>query len=173
MAKNSARQVEKDEKKIIKELRKNANKSVNDIAKNLGFSRQKVWRVIKNLEKNKTIWGYCAVVDNEKLGRKQYIMLIKRSNKPLGNTIDKIVDLTMHAKGKDIGVDVIKLGMLYDKEVIRAIYRAIQKIRKPIILDPVSVSTSGAKLLKEDAIKDLKEKAYPYIHSYYAECKRS
>ena len=40
-------------------------------------------------------------------------MLIKRSNKPLGNTIDKIVDLTMHAKGKDIGVDVIDSSYLH------------------------------------------------------------
>ena len=70
MPKNSNEQIEKDEKKILKELRKNANKSINDIAKSLGFSRQKVWRIIKSLEKNNTIWGYSAILDEQKLGKK-------------------------------------------------------------------------------------------------------
>ena len=42
MPKNSNEQIEQDEKKILHELSKNANKSINDIAKKLGFSRQKV-----------------------------------------------------------------------------------------------------------------------------------
>ena len=66
MAKNSIRQIEEDEKQILLELSKNANKSINEIAKTCGFSRQKVWRIIKNLEKNNTIWGYVAVIDEEK-----------------------------------------------------------------------------------------------------------
>lgn len=87
MPKNSVMQIEKDERKIIKELRKNAKKSINDIAKSLGFSRQKVWRIVKNLEKNKTIWGYTAVVDEKKLGKTGYVLLIKRSNKPMTKEI--------------------------------------------------------------------------------------
>src|SRR4030043_1629205 len=83
MAKSSVKQIEKDEKKILDELSKNANKSINDIAESCGFSRQKVWRVINNLEKNHTIWGYVAVVDEEKLDKKSYIMLVKRTNKPI------------------------------------------------------------------------------------------
>ena len=87
MPKNSNEQIEQDEKKIIKELRKNANRSINDIAKSLGFSRQKVWRVVKNLEKNNTIWGYSAILDEQKLGKKNYILLIKRSNEPMKKEI--------------------------------------------------------------------------------------
>ena len=87
MPKSSNKQIEKDEQKILKELRKNANKSVNEIAQYLGFSRQKVWRVIKNLEKNKTIWGYTTIVDEEKHGKKSYVILIKRSNKPMTKEI--------------------------------------------------------------------------------------
>src|SRR4030043_809248 len=83
MAKNSVKQIEQDEKRILLELKKNANKSINDIAESCGFSRQKVWRVINNLEKNHTIWGYTAIVDEEKLGKKSYIMLVKRTNKPI------------------------------------------------------------------------------------------
>ena len=106
MPKNSREQIDVDEKMVLQELQKNSKESIDAIAKKCRFSRQKVWRIIKRLEKNKTIWGYCAVVDNEKLDRKRYIMLIKRSNKPLGDTINKIIDLTMHVKGEDIGVEI-------------------------------------------------------------------
>jgi DNA-binding Lrp family transcriptional regulator len=87
MAKSSVKQIEQDEKKILDELSKNANKSINDIAESCGFSRQKVWRVINNLEKNNTIWGYVAVVNQEKLNKKRYIMLMKRSNKPVSKEV--------------------------------------------------------------------------------------
>ena len=113
MSKSSREQIDADEKKVLQELQKSSKESIDAVAKKCGFSRQKVWRIIKRLEKNKTIWGYCAVVDNEKLDRKRYIMLIKRSNKPLGNTVNKIVDLTMHVKGKDIGIDVISSSYLH------------------------------------------------------------
>jgi len=113
MPKSSQKQIDADEKKIIEELQGNAKSSIDSIAKKCGFSRQKVWRVIKRLEKNKTIWGYCAVVDNEKINKKRYIMLIKRSNNPLGDSINKIIDLTLHTMGKKIGVEIICSSYLH------------------------------------------------------------
>jgi len=83
MAKSSVKQIKVDEKRILGVLAKNANKSINDIAKSLGFSRQKVWRVMNSLEKNNTIWGYVAVIDEEKVDKKSYILLVKRSTKPV------------------------------------------------------------------------------------------
>ena len=107
MPKSSVNQIEQDEKKIIKELSKNATKSINDIAKTLGFSRQKVWRVIKHLEDNNTIWGYTAVLNNEKLNRKNYMMLIKRTNEPitqklLNDVISRNIADEVREKGLDI-----------------------------------------------------------------------
>jgi DNA-binding Lrp family transcriptional regulator len=108
MAKNSAKQIEEDEKKILNQLSKNANKSINEIAKNCGFSRQKVWRIIKNLEKNNTIWGYIAVLDVEKQEKKQYFVLIKRSNRPLTKELmDKIIDRELNNKSKNLGVEIL------------------------------------------------------------------
>jgi DNA-binding Lrp family transcriptional regulator len=108
MAKSSIKQIEQDEKRIIGELSKNANKSINDIAKTCGFSRQKVWRVIKNLEKNKTIWGYVAVVNEEKLDKKSYILLMKRTNKPLSKEIiNKIIERDLSKKVKKIGIEIL------------------------------------------------------------------
>ncbi|MCJ7570739.1 MAG: Lrp/AsnC family transcriptional regulator [Candidatus Thermoplasmatota archaeon] len=107
MPKNSVKQIQNDERRILDELRKNANNSINDIAKTCKFSRQKVWRIIKNLEKNHTIWGYTAVVDEEKLNKKSYMMLIKRSNKPFPDElIKKIINRDLTKKGKKTGAEI-------------------------------------------------------------------
>jgi DNA-binding Lrp family transcriptional regulator len=108
MAKNSIKQIAVDEKKILEELSKNANKSINEIAKKCGFSRQKVWRIIKSLEKNNTIWGYTAVIDEEKLDKKGFIILIKRTNEPLSkDIIDKIVTRELIEKSSNSGIDIL------------------------------------------------------------------
>ena len=79
MPKNSVMQIQKDEKKILEELSKNAHSSINEIANKLGFSRQKVWRIIKNLENDKTIWGYTAIIDDNKIGVKRFCILLKKA----------------------------------------------------------------------------------------------
>jgi DNA-binding Lrp family transcriptional regulator len=105
MAKTSKKQIEKDEKLIIQELQKNAKESIDIIAKNCGFSRQKVWRIIKRLEKNKTIWGYTAIIDDEKIGVKRYIILIKRNNEPLPkDRIDLIVNRSIRSEMEQMGI---------------------------------------------------------------------
>ena len=107
MAKNSNRQIEADEKRILDELSRNSNKSVNEIAKTCKFSRQKVWRIIKNLEKNNTIWGYVAIIDDEKQDKKGYILLVKRNNKPLEDTlIEKIINRDLAKKSSESGVEI-------------------------------------------------------------------
>ncbi len=115
MPRSSKKQIDEDEKKIIAELQNNSGDSIENIAKNCGFSRQKVWRIKKRLEKNKTIWGYSAIVDDEKLDVKRYIMLIKKSAQPVGNAVDKIIDLTLQKKGVEIGVDILSGGYLHGK----------------------------------------------------------
>jgi Lrp/AsnC family transcriptional regulator len=106
MPKNSRKQIDQDEKKVIAQLQKNAKESIDVIAKKCGFSRQKVWRIIKRLEKNKTIWGYHAVIDDEKVDRHSYIMLIKRSNEPMSTATDKIINQTIEKRGDEIEVNV-------------------------------------------------------------------
>jgi Lrp/AsnC family leucine-responsive transcriptional regulator len=104
MPKSSKEQINLDEKKIIRELMRNSKESIETIARKCGFSRQKVWRVIKRLEENKTIWGYHAVVDDEKLGLKNYLLLIKKTNRPIGDVVDKII-------AGETGVEAEKLGV--------------------------------------------------------------
>ena len=107
MAKNSVKQIEADEKQILNELANNSNKSINEIAKKCGFSRQKVWRIIKGLEKNHTIWGYTTIVDKEKQDLKNYTILLKRTNNPIDNSaVDKIVKRELDKYAETIGINV-------------------------------------------------------------------
>lgn len=62
----------------------------------------------------------------------------------------------------DIGIDAIKIGMLFNIEIIQTVAKTLQNLNNvPIVLDPVMVATSGDLLLKENAINALKEKLFP------------
>jgi DNA-binding Lrp family transcriptional regulator len=60
----------------------NARGSLDDFAKKLGFSRQKVWRIVSKLEEEKTIWGYSTVYNENRQGYQSYTMLIKKGKIP-------------------------------------------------------------------------------------------
>jgi len=108
MPKSSQEQIDLDEKKIIRELEKNAKNSIDKIAKNCGCSRQKVWRIMKRLEKNKTAWGYTAIIDKEKLGLKQYFILIKRTSKAAPKEkLDLVIGRNLKKESAKIGVEVV------------------------------------------------------------------
>ena len=64
----------------------------------------------------------------------------------------------------DIGVDAVKIGMLYSAELIAVIAEQLIKYdAEKIILDPVMVAQSGDKLLQDDAIHAIKEKLMPLV----------
>ena len=107
MPKSSKKQIDEDEKKFLKILQKNSGDSIESIAKKCGFSRQKVWRIKKRLEKNKTIWGYSAVVDDDKLDLKRYFVLIKRTSKPAPKEkLDVVIGRELKKESAKIGVDL-------------------------------------------------------------------
>lgn len=53
---------------------------------------------------------------------------------------------------KDFDVSAIKIGMLFNKEIIDAVCEMIQDLSIPIVLDPVSISKAGSALLEDDAL---------------------
>ncbi len=124
MPKSSKKQINEDDKKFLRILQQNSGDSIENIAKNCGFSRQKVWRIKKRLENNKTIWGYNAVVDNEKLDMKRYMMLVKRSSQPVGDAINKITKLTAGKKGEEIGIDVLSVGYMHGEYDVAIVFMA-------------------------------------------------
>lgn len=59
----------------------------------------------------------------------------------------------------DIGADAIKIGMLHSSEAVNIIADTIEKYNiTNVVLDPVMVSTSGHKLIEEDAIEAIKSR---------------
>ncbi len=49
----------------------------------------------------------------------------------------------------------IKTGMLYSRGIIRAVVETLKATKLPLVVDPVMVATSGARLLKPDAMRAL------------------
>jgi hydroxymethylpyrimidine/phosphomethylpyrimidine kinase len=68
----------------------------------------------------------------------------------------------VRAVAEDIGVDAVKIGMLGTREAIEAVNQALDLVSgAPIVLDPVMVAESGARLLDEDATTALRELLVP------------
>jgi hydroxymethylpyrimidine/phosphomethylpyrimidine kinase len=68
----------------------------------------------------------------------------------------------VRAVAGDIGIDAVKIGMLGTVEAIEAVDEALGLVGEaPVVLDPVMVAESGARLLDEDAIGALREVLLP------------
>lgn len=61
----------------------------------------------------------------------------------------------------DLHPQVVKIGMLSNEGIVLAVAEALRKYQLPVILDPVIISTSGHRLLSEDAQEVLKHKLLP------------
>lgn len=62
----------------------------------------------------------------------------------------------------DIYPDAVKIGMVSSAPIIKSIAEGLKKYEaKNIVIDPVMVSTSGSKLLQDDAISTLEEVLFP------------
>ena len=62
----------------------------------------------------------------------------------------------------DVRIDAVKIGMVGQSPVIRAVAEALRKYRpRWIVLDPVMVAKSGDKLLEDEAIAALKTELLP------------
>ena len=61
----------------------------------------------------------------------------------------------------DYKIDGIKIGMVYNSEIIKIVYKYLKKLKIPIIVDPVIKSTTGGMLIKKSAISDFKKFIIP------------
>jgi hydroxymethylpyrimidine/phosphomethylpyrimidine kinase len=72
----------------------------------------------------------------------------------LADQIDAVVE--------DIGVDAAKIGMLHSPETVRTVAAALKRHQlTKVVLDPVMVATSGAKLIDDEAISVLVRELFP------------
>jgi hydroxymethylpyrimidine/phosphomethylpyrimidine kinase len=61
----------------------------------------------------------------------------------------------------DIGVDAAKTGMLFSAPIIETVADLLAARPVPLVVDPVMVAASGAKLLLDDAVSVLVERLLP------------
>jgi hydroxymethylpyrimidine/phosphomethylpyrimidine kinase len=61
----------------------------------------------------------------------------------------------------DIGVDAAKTGMLFSAPLIETVADFLAQHPVPLVVDPVLIASSGARLLREDAVETLVERLFP------------
>ncbi|HSP73139.1 MAG TPA: bifunctional hydroxymethylpyrimidine kinase/phosphomethylpyrimidine kinase, partial [Gaiellaceae bacterium] len=61
----------------------------------------------------------------------------------------------------DIGVDAAKTGMLFSRPLIETVADWLDRHPVPLVVDPVMVASSGAKLLEDDAVESYLARLFP------------
>jgi hydroxymethylpyrimidine/phosphomethylpyrimidine kinase len=67
----------------------------------------------------------------------------------------------LDAVAEDIGVDAAKTGMLFSAPIIEAVAEWLAGTDFPLVVDPVMLASSGAVLLREDAVSTLVRRLFP------------
>lgn len=63
----------------------------------------------------------------------------------------------LEAIQEDFEIAAVKVGMLFNKEIIECVGEFLKGLHVPIVLDPVCISKANSPLLQEDAIESLKK----------------
>jgi hydroxymethylpyrimidine/phosphomethylpyrimidine kinase len=61
----------------------------------------------------------------------------------------------------DIGIDAAKTGMLFSRAIVEAVANWLEEHPLPLVVDPVMVASSGARLLEDDAVHVLVTRLFP------------
>jgi hydroxymethylpyrimidine/phosphomethylpyrimidine kinase len=73
----------------------------------------------------------------------------------------EFVTAQLDAVWDDIGVDAAKTGMLFSKRLIDVVADFLHAHRVPLVVDPVMIASSGARLLQEAAVETLVARLFP------------
>ena len=72
------------------------------------------------------------------------------------NATPEFLEQELDSVFTDIFPDAVKIGMVSDRELISVIARKLKEYQaRNIVVDPVMVATSGARLISEDAVDTL------------------
>ncbi|QWD61618.1 bifunctional hydroxymethylpyrimidine kinase/phosphomethylpyrimidine kinase [Polynucleobacter sp. MWH-UH25E] len=73
-----------------------------------------------------------------------------------------VVEAQMDAVFSDIGVDIVKIGMLASPEIVQIVAKTLRKYGiKKVVLDPVLRATSGASLGGDDTAQAIIKELFP------------
>src|SRR4051812_3806180 len=76
-----------------------------------------------------------------------------------------MIEAQVAAVARDLGVDAVKIGMVGSAPAIQVVARALDRLPEdtPVVLDPVMIAESGARLLEQDAERALRELLLPRV----------
>jgi len=102
---------------------------------------------------NLDAYGFTAVTAITSQNTKKVTSIEPVSTKSLNAQLDSIFS--------DFHIDAIKIGMVYNSQIIKAIRSKIRNVKIPIVVDPIIKSTTGTVLLKKNALHDYKKMIIP------------
>ena len=102
---------------------------------------------------NHDAYGFTVVTVITSQNTKKVTTIELVSTKSLKTQLDSILS--------DFHIDAIKIGMVYDSQIIKIIHSKLKNVKVPIVVDPIIKSTTGAILLKKSALCDYKKMIIP------------
>src|SRR5262249_44697271 len=73
----------------------------------------------------------------------------------------EFVGAQLEAVFSDIGVDAAKTGMLFTAPIVETVAAFLEQHPVPLVVDPVMVASSRARLLRDDAVQALVALVFP------------
>jgi hydroxymethylpyrimidine/phosphomethylpyrimidine kinase len=67
----------------------------------------------------------------------------------------------LEAVFSDLGVGAAKTGMLFSRRIVEAVAHYLAARTVPLVVDPVMIASSGARLLQDDAVEALVARLFP------------
>ena len=102
---------------------------------------------------NHNVYGFTAVTAITSQNTRKVTSIEPVSTKSLRAQLDSILS--------DFHIDAIKIGMVYNSQIIKVIHSKLRNTKVPIVVDPIIKSTTGTVLLKKNALHDYKKMIIP------------
>ena len=102
---------------------------------------------------NHNVYGFTAVTAITSQNTRKVTSIEPVSTKSLSAQLDSILS--------DFHIDAIKIGMVYNSQIIKVIHSKLRNTKVPIVIDPIIKSTTGTMLLKKSALHDYKKMIIP------------
>ena len=99
------------------------------------------------------VHGTCAITCLTAQNPRRVTMIEAASSKMVGAQISAVFD--------ELPPQAAKTGMLFSAPIIRVVAQALRGHGRPLVVDPVMVATSGARLLRPEAIRALTRDLFP------------
>ena len=99
------------------------------------------------------VYGFTVITAITSQNTKQVLSVEPVSKKSLKSQLESVLS--------DFHIDAIKIGMVYNSDIIKVIHSVFRHNQVPIIVDPIIKSTTGSLLLKKNALTDYKKMIIP------------